>query len=88
MALVLSGSGDRIVRACTSLIVGNGVFGVSSSLRHTCSAVLPDKLDYVRYDWKRTGLWRLLFVAGIMVGASSLRDGNPVRRRHAVNLDL
>jgi hypothetical protein len=86
MALVLSGSGDRIVRACTSLIVGNGVFGVSSSLR--LSAVLPDKLDYVRYDGKRTGLWSLLFVAGIMVGASSLRDGNPVRRRHAVNLDL
>jgi uncharacterized membrane protein YedE/YeeE len=50
------------------LIVGNRVFGVSSNLRHLCSAVLPGKLDYFRYDWKRTGLWNLLFVAGILVG--------------------
>jgi uncharacterized membrane protein YedE/YeeE len=33
-----------------------------------CSAVLPGKLDYFRYDWKRTGLWNLVFVAGILVG--------------------
>ena len=50
------------------LIVGNRVFGVSSSLRHICSAALPGKLDYFRYDWKRSGLWNLLFVAGIFLG--------------------
>jgi uncharacterized protein len=50
------------------LIVGNRVFGVSSNLRHLCSAVLPSKLDYFSYDWKRTGLWNLVFVAGILVG--------------------
>lgn len=50
------------------LILGNNVFGVSSNLRHLCSAVVPGKLDYFRYDWKRTGLWNLLFVAGILVG--------------------
>ena len=50
------------------LIVGNGVFGVSANLRHLCSAVLPSKLDYFRYDWKRTGGWNLVFVAGILVG--------------------
>jgi uncharacterized membrane protein YedE/YeeE len=50
------------------LIIGNRVFGVSSNLRHLCSAVLPGKLDYFRYDWKRTGLWNLVFVAGILVG--------------------
>jgi uncharacterized protein len=50
------------------LIVGNRVFGVSSSLRHMCSATLPGKLDYFRYDWKRSGLWNLLFVAGIFLG--------------------
>ncbi|MGA2182049.1 MAG: YeeE/YedE thiosulfate transporter family protein [Bryobacteraceae bacterium] len=44
------------------------MFGVSSSLRHLCSAVLPGRLDHFRYDWKRTGLWNLLFVAGILVG--------------------
>ncbi|HXM62819.1 MAG TPA: YeeE/YedE thiosulfate transporter family protein [Terriglobales bacterium] len=50
------------------LILGNKMFGVSSNLRHLCSAILPGKLDYFRYDWKRTGLWNLLFVAGILVG--------------------
>jgi hypothetical protein len=50
------------------LIIGNKVFGVSSNLRHLCSAVVPGKPDYFRYDWKQTGLWNLIFVAGILVG--------------------
>jgi uncharacterized membrane protein YedE/YeeE len=50
------------------LLVGNKLFGVSSSLRHLCSAVLPTKIDYLRYNWKRTGLWNLLFVTGILLG--------------------
>jgi uncharacterized protein len=50
------------------LILGNKVFGVSSNLRHLCSAVLPGNIDYFRYDWRRTGLWNLLFVAGVLVG--------------------
>jgi hypothetical protein len=50
------------------LILDNRVFGVSSNLRHLCSAVLPSRLDYFRYDWKRTGLWNLLFAAGILLG--------------------
>ena len=50
------------------LIVGNRVFGVSSNLRHMCSALLPGGIEHFRYDWKRTGLWNLLFVAGIGVG--------------------
>jgi len=50
------------------LIVGNALFGVSSSLRHVCAAVVPGNLDYFRYDWKRTGLWNVLFVIGILLG--------------------
>jgi len=50
------------------LIVGNRMFGVSSNLRHMCSAMLPGRIEYFRYDWKRTGIWNLLFVAGIGVG--------------------
>jgi uncharacterized protein len=50
------------------LIVGNKLFGISSNLRHICSAILPGKLEYFRYDWKKVGLWNLLFVAGILVG--------------------
>ncbi len=50
------------------LILGNKGFGVSTNLRHLCSAILPSRLGYFRYDWKRTGLWNLLFVAGIAMG--------------------
>ncbi len=50
------------------LIVGNRMFGVSSNLRHMCSALLPGRVEHFRYDWKRTGLWNLIFLAGIAVG--------------------
>ncbi|PYT19456.1 MAG: YeeE/YedE family protein [Acidobacteria bacterium] len=50
------------------LIVGNRMFGVSSNLRHLCSALMPGQVEYFRYDWKRTGLWNLIFVAGTAVG--------------------
>jgi uncharacterized membrane protein YedE/YeeE len=50
------------------LILGNKVFGVSSSLRHLCSAVLPARFEYFGYDWKRIGLWNLVFVGGILLG--------------------
>ena len=50
------------------LIVGNRMFGVSSNLRHLCAALLPGRVEHFRYDWKRDGLWTLLFAAGIGVG--------------------
>jgi uncharacterized membrane protein YedE/YeeE len=50
------------------LIVGNRLFGVSSNLRHICSAIVPGRIEHFRYDWKATGLWNLLFVVGIGVG--------------------
>jgi uncharacterized membrane protein YedE/YeeE len=50
------------------LIVGNRMFGVGSNLRHMCAALLPGRIEHFRYDWKRTGLWNLLFLAGIAVG--------------------
>lgn len=50
------------------LLLGNRQFGVSSNLRHLCAAVAPGGIDYFRYDWRRTGLWNLAFLFGIMVG--------------------
>jgi len=50
------------------LLVGNALFGVSSSLRHMCAAMVPGKAAYFQYDWKRNGLWNLLFVLGILIG--------------------
>lgn len=60
------------------LIVGNKVFGISSSLSHLCSAIAPGKIEYFRYDWRRTGLWNLLFVAGVFFGGLlAARVGGP-----------
>lgn len=50
------------------LILGNAVFGVSSSLRHACAAALPRSTQYLDYDWKGNGLWNLIFVVGILIG--------------------
>jgi len=73
------------------LIVGNAVFGVSSGLRHICAAVAPGKAAYFQYDWKKTGLWNLLFVLGILAGGFlAARYGGPqsVAISDATRLDL
>jgi uncharacterized membrane protein YedE/YeeE len=50
------------------LLAGNRVFGVSSNLRHMCSAIAPGGLDYFRYDWRKEGLWNLVFLLGVLLG--------------------
>ena len=50
------------------LLAGNKVFGISSNLRHICSALTPGKLEYFRYNWKNAGLWNLVFLSGVLVG--------------------
>jgi uncharacterized protein len=50
------------------LIAGNKVFGISSNLRHLCSALLPTRLEFFRYDWKDAGSWNLVFLLGVLVG--------------------
>lgn len=49
------------------LIIGNKSFGVSSSLRHICASVLPVKIPFFKYEWKKEK-WNLFFVAGILLG--------------------
>jgi len=50
------------------LIVGNKVFGISGNLSHLCAAIAPGRVDYFRYDWRRAGLWNLVFLAGVLMG--------------------
>lgn len=50
------------------LIIGNKTFGVSSSFRHMCAAVFPNKFSYFNYDWKKEGAWNLKLIAGITIG--------------------
>jgi uncharacterized membrane protein YedE/YeeE len=49
-------------------VIGNKRLGVSSNLRHLCAALIPGDLAYFRYDWRRIGLWNLVFIAGVVVG--------------------
>lgn len=50
------------------LLAGNRLFGVSGALRHACSIVAPGRITFFQYDWKGTGVWNLVFVAGIVFG--------------------
>jgi len=53
------------------LLLGGKTFGVSSNLRHLCAAVpVPErwKPRYLRYEWRRTGGWNLVFVLGMAAG--------------------
>lgn len=50
------------------LIATGKSFGVSSSLRHFCAATIPGKNAYLQYDWKKKGIWNMLFVLGIVGG--------------------
>lgn len=50
------------------LIFGGKQFGLSANLRHMCAATLPGNLDFLKYDWKRSGIWNLTLIFGIAVG--------------------
>ena len=49
------------------LLLGNKSFGISSSLRHMCAAVIPANIPFFNYNWKKE-VWNLFFVAGITIG--------------------
>ena len=51
-------------------ITGNKAFGISSSYRHVCASVIPSKLPFFNYDWKKTGGWNLQLALGIIIGGA------------------
>jgi hypothetical protein len=51
------------------LLLGNKAFGISSNFRHICAAVVPGRIEFFSHDWKKTGLWNLVFLSGVFVGA-------------------
>ena len=73
------------------LILGNKPFGISSSLRHICAAVMPSNIHYFQYNWKRE-MWNLFFVAGILIGgfiaAYYLSDPAPVQVNEKLKAEL
>lgn len=53
------------------LLFGGKMFGLSANLRHLCAATpAPSRLKpgFLRYDWRRTGTWNLVFALGIGLG--------------------
>ena len=69
------------------LLIGNKSFGISSNFRHMCAAVAPCGLDFFGHDWKKTGLWNLVFLAGVFAGgaiAAWLAPPPVVIARHTV----
>jgi len=50
------------------LIAGNMLFGFSSNLRHLCAILAPGRVEFFRYDWRRQGLWNLVFMLGTLIG--------------------
>ncbi|KAA3611378.1 MAG: YeeE/YedE family protein [Calditrichaeota bacterium] len=51
------------------LLLGNKQFGISSSLLHFCSLILPENSKKIlRYD-PHENAWKLYFVIGIAIGA-------------------
>jgi hypothetical protein len=63
----VGGPAIGLLVALLLLLTGKG-FGVSSSFQHICAAAFPGRAEYFRYDWKRVGLWNLVFVLGMLAG--------------------
>jgi uncharacterized membrane protein YedE/YeeE len=74
------------------LLLTGKAFGVSSSLKHACAATVPGRAAYFDYDWKASGLWNLIFVAGILLGGvvavQLLGGGGPAGISTATKADL
>jgi uncharacterized protein len=50
------------------LLLGNKHFGISANLRHACAALIPGKVKFFQYNWKKEA-WNLFFAGGILIGA-------------------
>jgi len=62
-------TGPRVGLIAVSLLaIGSKQLGVSSNLRHLCAMLAPGKVSYFGYDWRREGLWNLVFILGVVVG--------------------
>jgi uncharacterized protein len=73
------------------LLIGNKQFGISSTLRHACAALLPSKKAYFNYDWKRE-IWSFFFAGGVILGGiiatTILANPNPIALADATKADL
>lgn len=45
-------------------------WGISSTFRDMCAAAIPNGPEYLQYDWRKRGSWRLTMAVGLLVGAA------------------
>ncbi len=73
------------------LIIGNKMFGISSSLKHICASCFPANIKFFDYDWKAES-WNLLFAFGIILGGLVagyfLQDPNAIQISKNTTADL
>ena len=43
-------------------------FGISANFRHLCAACGGSLHPFFRYDWRRDGMWNLVFALGLVLG--------------------
>lgn len=74
------------------LLMGGKQFGVSANLRHTCAACAPGKIEFFQYDWRKAGLWNLIFVGGTVfggfLGGWLLNNPDPINLSHQTISEL
>ena len=74
------------------LVIGGKMFGISANLRTACAIVAPGKVDFFKFDWKRSSGWNLAFAVGIVIGgfvaASFLHNPDPIAISAATKADL
>ena len=59
------------------LIVGNKIFGISSSMCHICAVCIPSNLEFFDYNWKKE-IGNLFFVAGIFIAGMFLSNSSEI----------
>lgn len=71
-------------------LYGGRKWGISSTFRDACAAILPRRLEYFRYDWRERGGWRLAMVLGLLMGGvlAALAGSPDVAISEATRADL
>lgn len=52
-------------------LIAGRKWGLSSTFRDLCAAVIPAQSGYFGYSWRAQGSWRLLMACGLVIGGAA-----------------